>query len=100
MDVVSVGARKLVRRCLAVAIKGEGRDPCENGEPDTGMRPEPGVDSQDHDEADCLVGPEDQSGEDQKHQRHLQGDRQKGGEQEDCQDFAHGRFSNKKAPSG
>jgi len=64
------------------------------------MRPETGEDCQDHDEADRLAGPEDKSGEDQEYQRHLQGDRQKGCEQEDCQDFAQGHFSNKKAPSG
>ena len=64
------------------------------------MRPEPGDDGQDHDEADCFVGPEYQSGEDQEYQRHLQGERQKGGEQEDGQDFAQGPFSNRKAPGG
>lgn len=93
-------ALALCKRLSSAEIQGNGPDCGNDGEPDTGMRPEPGVDSQDHDEADCLLGPEDQTGENQKHQRHLQGDRQKCRQQEDGQDFTYGRFSNEKAPSG
>jgi hypothetical protein len=81
-------------------LTGYGSQRGSNGELDSGLRPETGVDGQDLDEADCLAGPEDQTGEEQEYQRRLRGNRQKGDEQEDGQDFAQGRISHKKMPPG